>query len=230
MQVIQDIPYELKEMFQTASHVRKIEEGDYLFQEGSMANELYLIQNGIIQINKMVPDGRELTFRMCTTGDLVGELNLFCPDAKYLLTAKVIQKGSVAVISKSQLEEKLAGNSSLAVEYITWMSLQQRKTQAKFRDLVLHGKKGALYSTIIRLTNSFGKESDDGILINLPLKNQELANFCGTSREVVNRLLSDLKKKNVISLKKGLITVHDIWFLKKEIDCEDCPIDICKVD
>ncbi|SFA78905.1 MULTISPECIES: Crp/Fnr family transcriptional regulator [unclassified Bacillus (in: firmicutes)] len=230
MQVIQDIPFELKEIFQTVSHIKKIEDDDYLFQEGCLANELYLIQNGIIQINKMVPDGRELTFRLCNAGDLIGELNLFCPSSKYLLTAKVIQGGSVAVISKSQLEEKLATNTSLALEYMKWMSLQHRKTQAKFRDLVLHGKKGALYSTIIRLTNSFGIETDGGILINFPLKNQELANFCGTSREVVNRLLSELKKQRVISMEKGLIKVHDLLFLKKEIDCEDCPIEICKVD
>ena len=34
------------------------------------------------------------------------------------------------------------------------------KTQTKFRDLVLNGKKGALYSTLIRMTNSYGSPKE----------------------------------------------------------------------
>ncbi len=38
-------------------------------------------------------------------------------------------------------------------------------------------KKGALYSTLIRLANSYGVETEDGIFIDMPMTNQELANF-----------------------------------------------------
>ena len=70
------------------------------------------------------------------------------------------------------------------------------KNETRFRDLLLHGKKGALLSTLIRLTNTYGvKQKDGSILIDCALTNQELANFCATSREVVNRILNDLKKK-----------------------------------
>lgn len=76
-----------------------------------------------------------------------------------------------------------------------WISEHLRRMQTKFRDLVLHGKKGALYSTLIRMTNSYGILKENGILIDLPLTNQELANFCATSRESVNRMLNELKSK-----------------------------------
>jgi CRP-like cAMP-binding protein len=230
MQALTEFPSELNELLQTVHHIKKMEKGNFLFQEGSIANELYLVQSGIVQISKIIPDGRELTLRLCSAGDLIGELNLFYSSPKYLLSAKVIEEGEVAVIIKSQLEEKLAKNNVLALEYMKWMSQQFRKTQAKFRDLVLHGKKGALYSTLIRLTNSYGKKANEGIMIDLSLTNQELANFCGTSREVVNRMLSDLRKRKKISIDKGIITVHDLEYLKFEIDCENCPTDICKVD
>ncbi len=230
MQALTEFPSELSELLQTVHHIKKVEKGDFLYQEGSIANELFLVQSGIVQISKIIPDGRELTLRLCSAGDLIGELNLFYSSPKYLLSAKVIEEGKVAVIIKSQLEEKLAKNTDLALEYMKWMSQQFRKTQAKFRDLVLHGKKGALYSTLIRLSNSYGKKTTAGIMIDLSLTNQELANFCGTSREVVNRMLSDLRKSEIISIDKGIITIHDLEYLKAEIDCENCPIDICKVD
>jgi CRP-like cAMP-binding protein len=230
MQSLKEVPVGLTHLFNTVHHIRKIEKGTFLFQEGSSAEELYIVQSGILQISKIIPDGRELTLRMCSRGDFVGELDLFSSKPRYLLSARVSESGEVAVIKKEVLEEKLSKDLTLALEFMKWMSQQIRKTQTKFRDLVLHGKKGALFSTLIRMSNSHGMKTNKGILIELPLTNQELANFCGTSREVVNRLLSDLRKAGILSIEKGAITIHDIEYLKGKIDCEDCPTEICKID
>jgi CRP-like cAMP-binding protein len=230
MPLVSDLSNELSDFFQMVDIYKKVEKGTYLFQEGSSATELFFIHNGIIQLNKINPDGREFTLKICTTGDLIGESMLFSPNIKYSLNAKVIEDGKVAIISKEELEKKLSKNHDLALDFIKWMSIQQRKTQSKFRDLVLHGKKGALYSTLIRLSNSYGASTNKGIFINLPLTNQELANFCGTSREVVNRLLSELRKSKIISINKGFITIHDLEFLKIDINCENCPVEICGID
>lgn len=230
MQSIKEMPETLTHLFDTVHHYKKIEKGTFLFQEGSNGDELFIVQSGILQLSKIIPDGRELTLRMCTSGDFVGELHLFSPAPKYLLSARVIESGQIAVIKREVLEERLSQNMPLAFEFIRWMGLEYRKTQTKFRDLVLHGKKGALYSTLIRISNSFGIQTNTGILIELPLTNQELANFCGTSREVVNRLLSDLRKTGIISIDKGTITIHDLEYLRMEIDCENCPVEICRVD
>ena len=112
----------------------------------------------------------------------------------------MIESGEVVAINKEDLEKQITKNNELAVEFLTWLATQHRKTQSILSDLVLNGKKGALYSTLIRLTNSYGIESENGIVITHPFTNQELANFCGTSREVVNRLLAELRKQEVISV------------------------------
>ncbi|CAN7367594.1 Crp/Fnr family transcriptional regulator [Peribacillus frigoritolerans] len=210
--------------------IKHMEKGRYLFQESTPASDLYYIINGKVEVSKVVPDGRELTIRISSENDLVGETVLFSQNPKYMMNAKMMEDGTVAVISKEALEEKIASDSHLAVEMMTWLSAQNRKNQAKFRDMLLHGKKGAFYSTLIRLSNSYGTEAEDGKVINLPFTNQELANFCGTSREVVNRMLAQLRKNNVISIKKGRITILDFDYLKQEIDCENCPIEICTID
>ncbi|MCY8937298.1 Crp/Fnr family transcriptional regulator [Peribacillus frigoritolerans] len=210
--------------------IKHMEKGRYLFHESTPASDLYYIINGKVEVSKVVPDGRELTIRISSENDLVGETVLFSQNPKYMMNAKMMEDGTVAVISKEALEEKIAADSHLAVEMMTWLSAQNRKNQAKFRDMLLHGKKGAFYSTLIRLSNSYGTEAEDGKVINLPFTNQELANFCGTSREVVNRMLAQLRKNNVISIKKGRITILDFDYLKQEIDCENCPIEICTID
>ncbi|WP_409978512.1 Crp/Fnr family transcriptional regulator [Anoxybacteroides amylolyticum] len=221
---------ELQELVNKAYRQMEIKKGTYLFREGEQAEEVYYIQSGKIQVSKIATDGQELSLRICSKGDIVGELTLFTEQAKYLLNAKVLEDGIVSCIQREVLEKSLLENNKLALEFMKWMSDHFRKTQTKFRDLVLHGKKGALYSTLIRMCNSYGVMKENGILIDLHLTNQELANFCGTSREVVNRLLKDLRTKGIISINRGKITVHHLTYLRNEIDCEDCPPEICSID
>jgi CRP-like cAMP-binding protein len=222
---------QLKELLRSANRILKIKKGTFLFQEGMPASELYLICSGKIQMTTTCSDGKEMCFRICSAGEIIGELTLFTSEPKYLLTAKAIEDGEVAVIEKDYLEEQLLLNPSLAFEYMQWLSNHIRRTQTKFRDLILHGKKGALYSTLIRMTNSYGVPLKDGsILIDLPLKNQDLANFCGTTRESVNRMLNVLKKQGILSIKRSKITIHNLDYLKNEIKCENCPVEICRIE
>jgi CRP-like cAMP-binding protein len=221
----------LRELLRSAKHTTKIRKNTFLFQEGMIANELYLILSGKVQMSKICPDGKEICFCICGPEEIIGELTLFTAESRYFLTAKVIEDGEVAVIKKDDLEQQLLTNPSLTYEYMQWVSMHARRTQTKFRDLIMHGKKGALYSTLIRMCNSYGVKLNNGsILIDLTLKNQDLANFCGTTRESVNRMLNVLKQQGVLSIKKGKITIHDLDYLKQEIQCENCPVDICCIE
>ncbi|WP_286231241.1 Crp/Fnr family transcriptional regulator [Neobacillus mesonae] len=221
---------EIKELLKFADRIFTSERGRFLFQEGMKADELYVIISGKIQISKITADGRELSLRICGENDICGELTLFTESPKYLLSAKVLEEGEIAAIKKDVIESEIFQNSKLAYEFMKWMSDHFRKTQTKFRDLVLNGKRGALFSTLIRMTNSYGVYKGKSILIDLPLTNQELANFCGTSRESTNRILSELKRDNIISVKKGKITVLDLQYLKDEIGCENCSAVYCSIE
>ncbi len=221
---------EIKELLHLADRRFIGEKNTFIFQEGMEAEEMYVILSGKVQISKITSDGRELSLRICGKNDICGELTLFTHSPKYLLSARVLEDAEIAAINKDVLEKEIFQNSSLALEFLKWMSDHFRKTQTKFRDLVLNGKKGALYSTLIRMTNSYGVEVQDGILIDLPLTNQELANFCGTSRESTNRILNELKKEQMISIKKSKIIVHNLQYLRDEIGCENCPKVYCSIE
>lgn len=223
----------LQTLLTSISTIKQIEKGAYIFHEGMDAHNVYMIKSGLVQISKLTSGGQELILRICRKEDVIGELTLFNDYPKYLLNAKVLESGEVFVIDKSQLEKMLIAqnNTELTLEIMKWISNHMRKFQLKIRDLLLNGKKGALYSTLIRLANSFGIERNDGILINLTLTNQELANFCNTTREYVNRMLSDLRKRHVISMSQsGKILIKDIEYLRTENGCEGCPIEICNIN
>lgn len=209
---------------------KKYLKGSYLFREGDPISGIYLLKSGKVQIGKVTPEGRELILKLCGEGQMVGEITVFSGPSKYRLDAKAAEDTECFKITIEDLEDALRLDQNLAIAFMRWTGIDQQKTQTKFRDLLLHGKKGALYSTLIRLSNSYGETHPDGILIDVVLTNQELANFCGMTREVVNRMLSDLKRDGIISMKDGKIIIHQIPRLKDAINCEECPIYLCKID
>jgi CRP/FNR family transcriptional regulator len=222
--------HDLHDLLLIRNSEKSWKKGEYLFQEGDRADAIYYVKSGKVKIGKVTPDGRELTFSIVNAGDFISEVKLFCALSTYSVHAKVIEDCECAVINKDDLEENLLLNPGLSAEFMKMMGIHQQKTQSKFRDLILHGKKGALYSTLIRMTNSYGVQTSKGILIDLSLTNQELANFCGMSREVVNRLLNGLRKDGILTVTDGKIIIHDLQYLKDEIHCENCPVEICRID
>lgn len=218
-------------LFKSISTVKNVTKGTYLFNEGDHAHNIYLIKFGLIQICKNALDGNELSLRICTRGDLIGELTLFSDNPTYFLTAKVLESGKVFSVPRETLESHLMTNQQLSLETMKWVSTHMRRFQSVINDLVLNGRKGALYSTLIRLANSFGIQQTNGILIDFPLTNQQLASFCACTRESVNRMLIALRKTDIISIdKSGRILIKDLDYLKQVNGCHSCPIDFCTIN
>jgi CRP/FNR family cyclic AMP-dependent transcriptional regulator len=202
-----------------------------VFSEGERSEEVYFIQTGSVRISKDTENGRILTLRITGAQTFIGETSVFCETIYHSVSATAIEPTQVLALSRSQLEKLLTTSSVNMIEWMKLIQAHNLKNETRFRDLLLHGKKGALFSTLVRLSNTYGVQQENGsILINYSLTNQELANFCATSREVVNRMLNDLKNNQTISFQKGIITIHDFAFLRKEIECDNCPIHICRID
>ncbi|NGQ96788.1 Crp/Fnr family transcriptional regulator [Brevibacillus sp. SYP-B805] len=209
---------------------KKMTAGSVLFIDGERADYLYLLESGQVKVTKNTADGKELTLQVFGPGELVGMSGLFEPDVRYPATATVLETGMVWIIQRNALETLLMKNGEFGAEILRWMAVMSRCMQYKFRDLLLNGKIGALYSTLIRMCNTYGEEHEDGVLINLSLTNRELAQFVGLTRESVNRMLSDLKRLDVIeTLPHGHLLIKDLDYLKHAISCDDCPPEICRI-
>lgn len=229
--MLQTIPEQIKSLFQTEGTALTIGKGLHVFQIGGRAEELFLLTSGNVQISKETESGKELTIRIAGENSLIGE-NLFIGPCKFhTTTAKALTDLELLSMRRDILENHFAADGAMMIAYLNWLQIENMKNQTRLRDLVLHGKKGALYSTLIRLANTYGEfRSPNEVQIKLPLTNTHLANLCATSREMVNRMLSDLRKDNIISIEKSYITILDLSFLKREIECDNCPLSICRID
>ncbi|MED2971807.1 Crp/Fnr family transcriptional regulator [Fictibacillus sp. B-59209] len=207
----------------------KIKKGTLLFMDNEAAGKLYFVREGFIKGTKMTEDGKELVLSMFQNGDLIGELNAL-GDEKHNYSAVASTDSVVGVIQQADLEEMMRNHGEVAIEFVRWTGLMHQITRSKLRDLMLYGKNGALCSTLIRLSNSYGKVGKDGIVLSLQLTNAELAELIGTSRETVNRMLGVLKKDNVINHdENGNLVITDLEYLKNECNCEECPLQVCRI-
>ncbi len=202
--------------------------GTYLYWEGDTADKLYYLVKGRVKITKATDDGKQLILYMHQTGDLFGELEAL-HISKHTFNAEVAEDSVFGIIQLKDLEVLLWQHGDLAIDFMKWMDQMHRITQTKFRDLMLYGKPGALCSVLIRLTNSYGKPHGHYQIIPTRMTNSDLAEMIGATRESVNRMLSDLKKRDVIDYQDNLIIIKDMQYLRDVCHCEDCPGHICRI-
>ena len=210
---------------------KKAEAGTYLFWEGDAADHLYYIRSGRVKLLKSTEDGKDMIMSIQQKGDLIMEMGGFS-ESHHHFNAEVLQDAEIGVIQRKDLEILLYRHGDFALEFMSWMSLMHRMTQSKFRDLLLYGKTGALASTLIRLCNSYGTATADGIRIDLKLTNSELADMIGATRESVNRMLGDMKSSGTLMMKQGYMVVKKLSDLKGTCNCPtypECPIEICRI-
>lgn len=71
-----------------------------------------------------------------------------------------------------------------------------------------------LISFMLTMSQRFGEETDKGMVINVPLRQQDIASSINASRETTSRELSFLEKKGYISTASQCITLKDKAKLK----------------
>jgi len=206
----------------------KVEADSCLFWEGDPADKLYFIEKGKVKLSKANEDGKEFVFFVFREGDFLGQADPYSASSQ-IFTAKAEEDCIIGTISKQDLESVLWQNSTLTVDFMKWMGLMHRLTQSKFRDLLLYGKSGALCSTMIRLANTYGKVTEDGIWIQQKLTNHELADYIGAARESVNRMLGEWRRKGIVDQVDGHLLIKDLNYFRTACHCEDCPIQVCRI-
>jgi CRP/FNR family transcriptional regulator len=222
---------EHRAMLEGLMYPKKSEAGSHLFWEGDEPGKLYYVRSGRIKLAKATEEGRTINLTIQRQGDLIGELGM-SGEGAYGYSAEVIEDAEFGVIQEKDLEILLFRHGDFAVAFTKWMALQHRTTQSKFRDLLLFGKPGALASTLIRLCNTCGVATKDGIRLSMKLTNTELADFIGATRESVNRMLSDLKADGIVDMDGGHIVVKSLNELKAICQCPSfpaCPREICRI-
>lgn len=213
--------------FQKKEPIQKIKAGSVLFQEKDSVEYVYLLLKGSISLGRVHLRGKDFILKILNDQELIVEYQLFKANPQYQFYAKTMTDCEMILIKKEQFEEFIKNDPEAMNALAAWLSTGYLKAQMKCQDLIMNGKKGGLYSILIRLCNTYGIKTEDGILIDLPLTHQELANLTYGTREVIQRALKELREKDIIIYDNQKFTIKQLNYLKEEVDCQNCSFEIC---
>ncbi|MEH7501847.1 Crp/Fnr family transcriptional regulator [Neobacillus drentensis] len=213
--------------FQKKEPIQKIKAGSVLFQEKDSVEYVYLLLKGSISLGRVHLRGKDFILKILNDQELIVEYQLFKANPQYQFYAKTMTDCEMILIKKEHFEEFIKNDPEAMNALVAWLSTGYLKAQMKCQDLIMNGKKGGLYSILIRLCNTYGIKTEDGILIDLPLTHQELANLTYGTREVIQRALKDLREKEIITYDNQKFTIKKLNYLKEEVDCQNCSFEIC---
>jgi CRP-like cAMP-binding protein len=213
--------------FEKKEPIQKIKAGSVLFQEKDSVEYVYLLLKGSISLGRVHLRGKDFILKILNDQELIVEYQLFKPNPQYQFYAKTMTDCEMILIKKEQFEEFIKNDPEAMSALVAWLSTGYLKAQMKCQDLIMNGKKGGLYSILIRLCTTYGIKTEDGILIDLPLTHQELANLTYGTREVIQRAFKDLREKDIIAYDNQKFTIKKLNYLKEEVDCQNCSFEIC---
>lgn len=210
--------------------VQKVKAGTLLFQEKEPVQHIFLLKAGSIAIGRVHMKGKEFILKILNGREMLVEYQLFQVNPYYHFSAKTLSECELVLIRKEHFEVFVRTDPDALFALTAWLSTSYLKAQMKCQDLIMNGKKGGLYSILIRLCNSYGIATENGILIDLRLTHQELANLTYGTREVIQRSLKELREKDVISYDQQKLTIKNLCFLREEVDCQNCSYEICGIN
>jgi CRP/FNR family transcriptional regulator, cyclic AMP receptor protein len=73
-----------------------------------------------------------------------------------------------------------------------------------------------LISFLLTMAGRFGKETDEGILMEVPLRHQDIASSINASRETASREIAALERKGLIAAKRSYILLKDVPALQAD--------------
>ena len=194
--------------------IKSFKKGSIIFMEGEKGEAIYFVKSGKVKISKTSSTGKEYIIKIMEKGDIFAESVLFV-GGEYPATAEAIEDSEVIVLKNQDIENLILKNSEIALSIIKLMAKRLKNVAVIIENLALRDSIGRTASVLLTFAKERGINTKEGILLDLNLNRQDLANIVGTSRENVTRILSQLDKDGVIRLDRQRILIKDIEKLKE---------------
>lgn len=160
--------------------------------EGDRADTLYFVLSGRIKVFVGGRDGREIVLSTQGQGTYFGDMML--DDGLRSASVMTLEPCRLAALSRDVFREFVMRHPDTALALITSLIRRTRSMNDRVRDLALVD----VYGRVAKLLLSLAREIDGRLIVEERLTQQEIGERIGASREMVSRVLKDLKADNYI--------------------------------
>jgi CRP/FNR family transcriptional regulator len=194
---------------------KRFDEGALLFSEGDSCTGLFLVASGRIRIFKLSPAGREQVLAVEGPGSSFAELPVF-DGGNYPASASALENAEVLFISRKDFHNFCREHPEVALKVLAVVGSRLRRLVGIIEDLSFTTVRHRLIALILRLTQTSGAASKDGVRVELTKTHQDLAAELGTVRELVSRNLGRLQAEGFLLVEGRKIVVKDVEGLRRE--------------
>ena len=211
-----DLSEEEIQALSSATKRRTFRSGEVIFHRDDPGQVLYMIKEGKVKICIISPDGQEVSLTVFGKGEVFGEFALL-DGLPRSADAVALEKVECYTLQRSDFQNAILKNPKIAILVLEAMSKRLRNTNNMVEDLIFLDVYGRVAKKLLELADAHGVKTEEGVVIDVRLTQQELASMVGASRESVNKVLGYFTDKNFISTDKHRITIHNTNDLKRRI-------------
>lgn len=191
------------EELKLAGRVKKLKEGEVLFEEQSYIRSIPIILNGSVRVYQTDDDYREMLLYYLREGDTC---IMSVMGALYNETSRL---RAVANEESEVLLLPVERAGILMKNYPEWIEYLFRVYHQRFEELLDVVNAVAFKKMDERLLRYLQKASSVQKSNTIEITHEELANEMGTARVVISRLLKQMEKEGLVELGRNRITLSE---------------------
>ncbi len=200
-----------------AAAIRFYEKDQQIFQQGDLADGLYLVVSGRVGIRTLSEDGSEIFLNILETGAVLGEIAAVDGGAR-TAGAVAMERSDLLFVDRRTFHGLMLASPPLCVSLLTLMCERLRWTSSIIEDAHFRDVRTRLARRLHKLVAEYGVPDAVGVRIRLKMTQEMLARMLGATRESVNKELMGLQRAGVLSYSRGYVTILNSEELRRAIE------------
>lgn len=189
-------------------HTLHFTTGELIFEQGAPGDLLYIIATGKVKVGCSSLDGRENLFSILGPADMFGEMSMLDPGPR-MSTATALTDVEVVAMDRAMLREWIASRPEVAEQLMRVLARRLRRMSASRAEMVFIDAPGRIAKLLLRLAQRFGVQRNGTVEVTHDLTQDEIAQLVGSSRETVNKVLSDFTNRGWIRLQGKRVIISE---------------------
>ncbi|MFE2151412.1 Crp/Fnr family transcriptional regulator [Streptomyces lavendulae] len=184
-----------------------------LLRQGDSAGHVLLLVDGWTKVTVSADGGYVALTALHGPGDIVGE-SAVLTDRPCFATVTALETVKAVVIAQDVFREFLSRRPQASLELLGTVSARLRETDRRRAESASLTVRERVASLLVDLAEQYGRTTDLGVEIAVPLSRDELASAVGVSREMLQRLLKDFRDRGVLDMARRTIVIRRMDLLR----------------
>lgn len=187
---------------------KRLPSHNFLFHQGDAATQCYMVIKGQLRLTKLNENGKMVTIRYVGKGELTAAVAVL-KNGSYPVTAESIRETTVVGWDHSTIMALMRRFPEVAINLLGIVLARIEDVQQRYLEICTEQVDQRVARSLLRLMRWKGITHEKGILIDIPLSRQSLADYSGTTLFTVSRTLSAWEKMGWVETGRERIIVTD---------------------